>query len=726
MNPERGQVFTRRAPRYDLTDLPATSSGPARAVSRSHDLGTCMRVDRSVLQDLEFSRTAENVCRGALQRFPPLTMYHCMANDLDTLVSQTVTGFEAGRAVRTETISIPRKGFGPRPVAMLALPDRVFYESIVTAIASAADIEGRTEERWKEFFQFGEPKTADATPRYLVEIDIASCYEYIDHATLQAELLMRCENVPQVSALVEFLGEALGGQGIPQLSDASDLLAEGYLERIERDLLRAGHSAMRVADDFKVETDEWGTALDVVDEAAESARRLNLVLSSEKTNITKKETIYHRRVELSKFISRYFDEAADELRVRTFGLGDYLVEPVTIEPSEQESGVAAYQAILREWAEAPAQRPLHAQGILPAIANLSNVDDRLSDDLLGDIVFHFPLYLEQVCLYLLGRPSDPPGLGWTSLRHLVDMSRQSQWAKLWLMFFSARLPQVETEDRSAVGQWLKAQLESPSEVVRGQAAWALSTTRGLSPDDAGRLYSTASERPGPRSPLRAGGPCSQAPIQWSKLFATTPRSLDALSNGASGALRISRHNTRLAELAVGNVKELARSADGNESRLPYVVIGACTQAEIYVDRVLSALIEASSAKTVPFGQMLIANYGSDYQKTWSARHACLSRGFAIHVQGSPEGQRMGTLIELRNALAHGDGQLTEMQSHKLNKQLELERAMLRDLDVSVIARRMIYGTQTRARVSTVSTDFVLSVDHAFRVNYPGVLPSVNA
>ena len=50
------------------------------------------------------------------------------------------------------------------------------------------------------------------------------------------------------------------GRGLPQLSRSSDILADTYLQVIERALLREEPLVSRYADDFKVETESWEAA----------------------------------------------------------------------------------------------------------------------------------------------------------------------------------------------------------------------------------------------------------------------------------------------------------------------------------------------------------------------------------------------------------------------------------------------------------------------------------
>ena len=99
-----------------------------------------------------------------------------------------MVNFEAGHTIPSETLTMPRKWFGPRPVTIFPVTANAMYAALVGELRTDLPPESRSSENWLGHQSFGGTQSENDAD-YLVEFDIASCYEYIDHATLQAELL---------------------------------------------------------------------------------------------------------------------------------------------------------------------------------------------------------------------------------------------------------------------------------------------------------------------------------------------------------------------------------------------------------------------------------------------------------------------------------------------------------------------------------------------------------
>lgn len=109
----------------------------------------------------------------------------------------------------------------------------------------------RSSDAWRKFER--EPLASTPAGGYIVTADIASCYELIDHALLGQELLVQTGNSPLAEALLTLLRETSGrSYGIPQQCSASDLLAEVFLDKLERSLHQRGLTVSRYNDDFRL------------------------------------------------------------------------------------------------------------------------------------------------------------------------------------------------------------------------------------------------------------------------------------------------------------------------------------------------------------------------------------------------------------------------------------------------------------------------------------------
>lgn len=481
-----------------------------------------VQVQPQHLRRLPLSEAVEETILAGLERFPPLVMDQCLSSSQNVLIEWVVSSFSGGRAVASETLTIPRRGFGPRPVTLASTPDRALYLALVKSLqGDLLPRDARSPEAWTRHEAFGLPDSQTTPSHYVVEMDIASCYEYIEHDKLFEELTVRTSEIASIEYITAFLGELFGkSRGLPQLSPASDVLADVYLEVIERDLLRSGYSVSRVADDMKVIGNEWGQATEVIEQVAETARSLGLVLSTEKTRINKASKLSERAQARAQFILKYFAEAKEASKLVSF-LAPYGDPDVEVEIEQEELIRATFMRILKDWYEAQGtdeDTSPHAQFVSRALSPLATSTDRIPDEWLTELVFRKPLHLRDVCRYVEARSEC--GDNWRTLRRLVEMPRQGPWAKIWLLHTADRLKTAEGgEHVGIIEAWAKAQLSNRHETVRSESAWFLAGRRKLDERDLAEAYRSASS------------------LTRSALAATCGRMMPTESSGLAKAIR---------------------------------------------------------------------------------------------------------------------------------------------------------------------------------------------
>lgn len=136
-----------------------------------------------------------------------------------------------------ETVAVSKAGHGLRPVAVWDLPSRLAYGALTTRLGAALPAFDRSRAAWREFQK--SPLTSGG--KYVVATDIASCYQTIDHGLLVTELLAQTGEHETVETTARLVQESSGRTyGLPQQSAASDVLAEAFLHRLERALVRRG------------------------------------------------------------------------------------------------------------------------------------------------------------------------------------------------------------------------------------------------------------------------------------------------------------------------------------------------------------------------------------------------------------------------------------------------------------------------------------------------------
>ena len=460
-----------------------------------------MHLPSSVSAQLKLADAAEAAATRRLDHFPGMIIYGCLAEAAKSLDKVIKAELQADFQATAETLTMPRRGFGPRPVSVLSPSTRVLYGALVSALEPALPAPSRGSDRYEAYQRFG----TEGTHSHVVDIDFASCYEFIDHELLFRELLLRSMDQPLSAAVRDLLQQiSPRGRGLPQMLSASDLLADTYLSIVDRRLARDGYEVNRYADDIRVRADGWDSANRIIEQTAEYARDLGLILSAQKTQIRKRSTLVEAEERDSAVFTSYYQAAraslTETLIVMTGPYGD--IEEQVVEPEEAVAVQAASRRLLDDWRRAqredPEGDPSASIRRLLGTAILSSVDssERLPDPLLKDLVFFEPQRLEQVANYIsrrARRPERSEERHYQTLRGLTEMGRQSPWAKLALLATIERTPARAGANPTSVMSWVERQLDDRHESVRAQAAWTMSSRKVLTKESLRELWVRGSE-----------------------------------------------------------------------------------------------------------------------------------------------------------------------------------------------------------------------------------------
>lgn len=181
---------------------------------------------------------------------------------------------------REETVAVSKPGHGVRPVAIWDLPSRLAYSALTDKLKPALPTMDRGRAQWRDF----QRSPLKHSGKYIVASDLAACYQYIDHGLLTEELLVQTGEHAAVEAITALLRETSGKTyGLPQQSDASDVIAEAFLARLERALVRRGLLVGRYNDDFRFSCATWSEVARAIEVLAEEARLLGLTVNDMKT-----------------------------------------------------------------------------------------------------------------------------------------------------------------------------------------------------------------------------------------------------------------------------------------------------------------------------------------------------------------------------------------------------------------------------------------------------------
>lgn len=98
------------------------------------------------------------------------------------------------------------------------------------------------------------------------------------------------------------------------------------------------------------------------------------------------------------------------------------------------------------------------------------------------------------------------------------------------------------------------------------------------------------------------------------------------------------------------------------------------------------------------------------RQSWANRLKWLRDGFGMDLAGSSIQNDMQTVIDLRNALLHGDGRLTPHQTRSLNKQLALERQLEKVLSITSEAKKLRLSSATAGTCMSIARNYIIYID----------------
>lgn len=179
-----------------------------------------------------------------------------------------------------ETVGANKPGHGIRPIAVWDLPARIAFRALARRVEVQLPPLLRSRPHYQEF----QRKPLSRNGRYVVAADIANCYQNLDHGLVLNEIAVQTGDHEAIGSLSALLRETTGrSYGLPQQSYASDVLAEAFLARLERSLIRRRLAVDRYNDDFRFTCDSWSDVIRSLEVLEEEARLVGLTVNDMKT-----------------------------------------------------------------------------------------------------------------------------------------------------------------------------------------------------------------------------------------------------------------------------------------------------------------------------------------------------------------------------------------------------------------------------------------------------------
>lgn len=151
---------------------------------------------------------------------------------------------------------------------------------------------------------------------------------------------------------------------------------------------------------------------------------------------------------------------------------------------------------------------------------------------------------------------------------------------------------------------------------------------------------------------------------------------------------------------------------------PQLITAMGTAVEVHVSRMLARLIVLSGVQANDLGNAMLLHLEQDMNKSWQSRGVWLKDGFGVEYMGARAYQEFDVLIELRNAVVHGDGAASDQQERKGIATLQrLRSSFAKLLDVDFRGKAS-FGAQSSAKAMDIARAFVADFDQSILTLYP--------
>ena len=237
---------------------------------------------------------------------PDLIGYRDYSTNLNERLAMLLQDVRTYQPSSLLSFEVPKSPYSSRPGSYLQIDDRIVYQALVGGIASLLDnhLEPRdvvfgfrvaknprsrliehNVNRWLDMRKTLRSKRSEFS--YLVQTDLVGYFEHIDHRMLKTDLESLGVKKPITDLLARLLApwQTSPGHGLPQNTEPSSILANFYLNPIDKAMIRAGFRYFRFMDDMYVLSNsklETKRALQLLTKACRERR---LFLNSRKTEV---------------------------------------------------------------------------------------------------------------------------------------------------------------------------------------------------------------------------------------------------------------------------------------------------------------------------------------------------------------------------------------------------------------------------------------------------------
>ncbi|MFI6868969.1 reverse transcriptase domain-containing protein [Nocardia sp. NPDC050406] len=233
-------------------------------------------------------------------------------------------------------VDIPKSTVSNRPGVLLTIVDRICYQAVVSSFAS--EIDSRIGEnvfssrlapsgkyfmergtvRWVRFHNSVLEAANEGLGQWVGQTDISSYFEHIHHNILFNDLSAIGVSGHPLKALRTMLSRwtSVEGVGLPQGPNASRMLGNFYLSRVDEEMAALGHNYYRYMDDVRIIAKSKQQTVAAIRDFEHLCRRRGLICSTSKTEVFDIDTYKSADDGRDRAIANYFFEANNLKRAR--------------------------------------------------------------------------------------------------------------------------------------------------------------------------------------------------------------------------------------------------------------------------------------------------------------------------------------------------------------------------------------------------------------------------
>ncbi|GAA0742485.1 RNA-directed DNA polymerase [Dactylosporangium roseum] len=378
-------------------------------------------------------------------------------------------------------VNTRKSGQGVRPVPIVGIAERIAYRALTNHVVQGLSFPTRSLEDYRQFANgpilqgldgSGDVRSLlPAHTKYVAEADVAAFYQYVDHDLLKGELEFQVGRVYETGVLIDLLGEIQGTAfGLPQLLDPSDLLSEVYIRMLERDLVRQGLVLWRYNDDFRLLANGYDEAQLAVEQVSDAARRLGLVLSDQKTHISRLVTYIVRNASVP------VDEDDAQIDVTTLSPGSNDYAGSLMSPEEANGVLRRISLPPRDENRLDLKNLRHddVKLLRSALNSLAHHEDEGGLRYLVSLTLFVPVLTPKVCTYLISmfdaHASTVDEIWDTLTQNHADSL--SDWQRAWLVYVARICGMLALQPDGRLS-WVRGQLRRNSDLLHAEVSLCL-------------------------------------------------------------------------------------------------------------------------------------------------------------------------------------------------------------------------------------------------------------